>query len=81
MGKIKASIRAKVGYVLKVVKQQFGYTKARYWRMKNTLQLKTVFAPSNLWIGVPSIAGRAGVSAPEGKQNGRESGEERLGAT
>jgi hypothetical protein len=48
-----------------VIKRQFGYTKVRYRGLKkNTLQLKTLFALSNLWMA-PPIAGGAGMSAPE----------------
>ena len=49
--KIKASIRAKVEHPFWVIKRQFGYTKVRYrGLLKNTLQLKTLFALSNLWM-------------------------------
>ena len=49
--KIKASIRVKVEHPCRVIKRQFGYTKVRYWGLKkNTLQLKTLFALSNLWM-------------------------------
>ena len=49
--KIKASIRAKVEHPFRVIKRQFGYTKVRYQGlMKNTLQLTTLFALSNLWM-------------------------------
>ena len=49
--KLKASIRAKVEHPFRVVKRQFGYVKARYRGLKkNTLQLKTLFALSNLWM-------------------------------
>ena len=49
--KIKASIRAKVEHPFRVIKRQFGYTKVRYRGLKkNTLQLKTLFALSNLWM-------------------------------
>ena len=49
--KLKASIRAKVEHPFRVVKRQFGYVKVRYRRLKkNTLQLKTLFALSNLWM-------------------------------
>ena len=35
----------------RVIKRQFGYTKVRYRGLKkNTLQLKTLFALSNLWM-------------------------------
>ena len=49
--KIKAGIRAKVEHPFRVIKRQFGYTKVRYRGLKkNTLQLKTLFALSNLWM-------------------------------
>jgi IS5 family transposase len=49
--KCKASMRAKVEHPFRVVKRQFGYQKVRYRGLKkNTLQLKTLFALSNLWI-------------------------------
>ena len=49
--KIKASIRAKVEHPFRVIKRQFGHTKARYRGLaKNTAQLKTLFALSNLWM-------------------------------
>ena len=49
--KCKASIRAKVEHPFRVLKRQFGYVRVRYRGLKkNTLQLKTLFALSNLWI-------------------------------
>ena len=42
---------AKVEHPFRVIKRQFGYTKVRYRGLKkNTLQLKTLFALSNLWM-------------------------------
>ena len=50
--KLKASIRAKVEHPFRVIKRQFGFVKVRYKGLKkNTLQLKTLFALSNLWMG------------------------------
>ena len=47
--KLKAGIRAKVEHPFRVVKRQFGFVKVRYRGLKkNTLQLKTLFALSNL---------------------------------
>ena len=47
----KASIRAKVEHPFRVVKRQFGYTKVRYRGLaKNTAQVLTLFALSNLWM-------------------------------
>ena len=47
----KASVRAKVEHPLRVIKRQFGYTKVRYRGLaKNTAQVLTLFALSNLWM-------------------------------
>jgi transposase, IS5 family len=47
----KASIRAKVEHPFRVIKRQFGHVKVRYrGLMKNTAQLVTLFALSNLWM-------------------------------
>jgi IS5 family transposase len=49
--KIKAGIRAKVEHPFRVIKRQFGHTKVRYRGLaKNTAQLHTLFALSNLWM-------------------------------
>ena len=49
--KRKASIRAKVEHPFRVIKRQFGYVKVRYRGLKkNTAQLVTLFALSNLWM-------------------------------
>ena len=49
--KLKAAIRAKVEHPFRVVKRQFGYVKVRYCGLKkNTAQLFTLFALSNLWM-------------------------------
>ena len=49
--KFKASVRAKVEHPFRVIKRQFGHTKVRYrGLLKNTAQLKTLFALSNLWM-------------------------------
>ena len=48
---LKASIRAKVEHPLRVIKRQFGHMKVRYRGLKkNTAQLRTLFALSNLWM-------------------------------
>ena len=47
--RLKAGIRAGVEHPFRILKRQFGYTKVRYRGLKkNTLQLKTLFALSNL---------------------------------
>ena len=49
--KLKAGVRAKVEHPFRVVKRQFGYVKVRYRGIKkNTAQLMTLFALSNLWM-------------------------------
>jgi|SRR6185312_8619929 len=49
--KIKAGVRAKVEHPFRVIKCQFGFTKVRYKGLaKNTGQLVTLFALSNLWM-------------------------------
>jgi transposase, IS5 family len=49
--RLKASIRAKVEHPFRVVKRQFGHVKVRYRGLaKNTAQLHTLFALSNLWM-------------------------------
>ena len=49
--KLKAGIRAKVEHPFRVVKRQFGFVKVRYLGLKkNTAQLFTLFALSNLWM-------------------------------
>ena len=47
----KASLRAKVEHPFRVIRRQFGYTKVRYRGLvKNTAQVLTLFALSNLWM-------------------------------
>ena len=47
----KAQTRAKVEHPFRVIKRQFGYVKLRFQGlMKNTAQLTTLFALSNLWM-------------------------------
>jgi transposase, IS5 family len=59
--KMKASIRAKVEHPFRVVKQQFGFTKVRYRGLaKNTAQLITLFALSNLWMARRDLMGGRG---------------------
>lgn len=49
--KMKASIRAKVEHPFRVLKRQFGFTKVRYRGLaKNTAQIVTLFALTNLWM-------------------------------
>jgi len=47
----KASVRAKVEHPFRVIKRQFGLLKVRFRGLqKNTAQLLTLFALSNLWM-------------------------------
>ena len=49
--KLKATVRAKVEHPFRVIKRQFGFVKVRYRGLKkNTAQLFTLFALSNLWM-------------------------------
>lgn len=48
---LKASVRAKVEHSFRVIKCLLGFTKVRYKDLaKNTTQLITLFALSNLWM-------------------------------
>ena len=49
--KVKAQVRAKVEHPFRVIKRQFGYEKVRFRGLaKNTAQMLTLFALSNLWM-------------------------------
>ena len=57
---VKARIRAKVEHPFRVIKRQFGFVKVRYrGLMKNTAQLHTLFALSNLWMARHRLMQRA----------------------
>ncbi len=59
--KMKAAIRAKVEHPFRVIKRQFGFTKVRYRGLaKNTAQLVTLFALSNLWMARRQMMGTQG---------------------
>jgi IS5 family transposase len=59
--KLKASVRAKVEHPFRVLKRQFGYTKVRYRGLvKNTAQIVTLFALSNLWMARRQLMGAKG---------------------
>lgn len=56
---MKASVRAKVEHPFRVIKCQFGFTKVRYKGLaKNTAQLMTLFALSNLWMARRHLMGQ-----------------------
>lgn len=47
----KARIRVKVEHTSRAIKRQFGYTKVKYrGGAKNTANLMTLFALSNIWM-------------------------------
>lgn len=49
--RLKSQIRAQVEHPFRVIKRQFGYVKVRYKGLaKNTSQILTLFALSNLWM-------------------------------
>ena len=59
--KLKAGIRAKVEHPFWVIKRQFGFVKVRYRGLKkNTAQLITLFALSNLWMVRGKLMGAQG---------------------
>ncbi|TBV01904.1 IS5 family transposase [Phytopseudomonas dryadis] len=59
--KAKAQVRAKVEHPFRVIKRQFGYTQVRFRGLvKNTAQLVTLFALSNLWMGRRHLLTNAG---------------------
>ncbi|MGU1724627.1 IS5 family transposase, partial [Pseudomonas aeruginosa] len=59
--KAKAQVRAKVEHPFRVIKRQFGYVKVRFRGLaKNTAQLMTLFALSNLWMARRHLLANAG---------------------
>ena len=59
--RLKARTRARVEHPFRVIKQQFGYRKVRYRGLaKNTAQIITLFALSNLWMMRRSLLAAAG---------------------
>ena len=64
--KAKASIRARVEHPFRVIKRQFGYAKVRFrGLMKNTAQVLTLFALSNLWMARKQLLGSTGKLRPK----------------
>ena len=58
---LKASVRAKVEHPFRVIKCQFGFTKVRHKGLaKNTAQLMTLFALSNVWMARRQLMGAQG---------------------
>jgi IS5 family transposase len=61
-----ASVRAKVEHPFRVIKRQFGYCKTRFRGLfKNTVQLVTLFALSNLWQARKRLLALMGVVRPQ----------------
>ena len=61
----KASVRAKGEHPFRVVKRQFGLAKVRFRGLaKNTAQLFTLFALSNLWMARKQLMAMMGVVRP-----------------
>lgn len=59
--KAKAQVRAKIEHPFRVIKRQFGYVKTRFRGLaKNTAQLVTLFALSNLWMARRHLLTNAG---------------------
>ena len=59
--KTKAQVRAKVEHPFRVIKRQFDYTKVRFRGLaKNTSQMVTLFALSNLWMARRYLLTNAG---------------------
>jgi IS5 family transposase len=58
---LKAAVRSKVEHPFRVVKRQFGYQKVRFKGLaKNTAQVLTLFALSNLWMVRRTLLASAG---------------------
>ena len=58
---MKAAVRSKVEHPFRVVKRQFGYQKVRFkGLLKNTAQVLTLFALSNLWMARRTLLASAG---------------------
>jgi IS5 family transposase len=63
--KTKAQVRAKVEHPFRVIKRQFGYVKVRLCGIaKNTAQMMTLFALSNLWMARRHLLSSAGEVRP-----------------
>ena len=64
--KAKASVRARVEHPFRVIKRQFGYVKVRFRGLaKNTAQVLTLFALSNLWMARKQLMGLRGNLRPK----------------
>ena len=62
---MKAAVRSKVEHPFRVIKRQFGYQKVRFKGLaKNTAQILTLFALSNLWMARRSLLATTGEVRP-----------------
>jgi len=62
---MKAAVRSKVEHPFRVIKRQFGYQKVRFKGLaKNTAQILTLFALSNLWMARRTLLANAGEVCP-----------------
>ncbi|KPW79196.1 hypothetical protein ALO81_200031 [Pseudomonas cannabina] len=62
---LSTCVRAKVEHPFRVIKRQFGYTKVRFRGLvKNTAQMVTLFALSNLWMARRYLLSSAGEVRP-----------------
>jgi IS5 family transposase len=58
---LKAAVRAKVKHPFRVIKRQFGFQKVRFKGLaKNTAQVMTLFALSNLWMARRTLLASSG---------------------
>jgi IS5 family transposase len=73
---LKARIRAKVEHPFRVVKGQFGYLKVRFRGVaKNTAQVLTLFALSNLFQARRRLLAMTGEVCTQGAGSGGKAGE------
>jgi len=70
---LKARFRAHAEHPFRVVKRQFGYQKVRFkGLMKNTAQVITLFALSNLWMVRRQLLAKTGELRPQPAKQGRK---------
>ncbi len=63
---LKAKLRARVEHPFRVVKRQFGFMKVRFKGLaKNTAQVITLFALSNLWMARKQLLAMTGSVRPQ----------------
>ena len=63
---LKAKLRARVEHPFRVVKRQFGFMKVRFKGLaKNTAQVITLFALSNLWMARKQLMAMTGSLRPQ----------------